>query len=116
MMVEQQVQAALAGMEMQQSQAVGQGARVKILEESIMSGGECNRSCETLTNPRVPCQTLSHNTHIVMHARARGQRSAFRQQKPKTVAHRVQRLVADAVSRAASGQGALTRIVVPKSS
>ena len=100
MMVEQQVQAALAGMEMQQPQAAGQGAGVNRLEPSVVCEGEYDHTCRTIGNPRLPCQTLSHNTHIVMHARARGQRSSFRQQKTKTVAQRVQRLVADAVSRA----------------
>ena len=51
---------------------------------------------------------------MVMHARARGQRSAFRQQKPKTVAQRVKKLVDEAINRAAIGQGALTGVAGSK--
>ena len=114
MMVEQQVQAALAGMEVKQSQAAGREEGVNRLEGSMVDDTVCDHPCETLTHPRMPCQTLAHNTHIVMHARTRGQRSLFRQQKPKMLAQRVQRLVADAVSRAVSGKGALTGVDVPK--
>ena len=67
MMVEQQVQAALAGMEVKQSQAAGQGEGVNRLEGSVVDEAVCDHPCETLTHPRIPCQTLAHNTHMVMH-------------------------------------------------
>ena len=108
MMVEQQVQAAMEGMKVQKPQGTGQGVDMGML------GDDPKQSCLTLEDPRIPLPTLPHNTHMVMHARARGQRSAFRQQKPKTVAQRVRQLVQEAVNRAAIGQGALTGVAGSK--
>ena len=114
MMVEQQVQAAMEGMQVQKPQGTGQGVDKGLSIDMTVSGHDPESPCQTLNDPRMPCQTLSHNTHMVMHARARGQRSAFRQQKPKTVAQRVKQLVQEAVNRAVISKGALTGVAGSK--